>query len=138
MFFGVALIVGGWEVVGWSRKSYLGPSEAPFSSSRDLSRRNKHDSSWFLVSTGYFYVSFLWAIVFSGFLQLEIHKHLVLPLPSITFTAKSEADNHFYKYYKYIYLFQILQYEISFSLKYTLRLFIFKFEFNVKYRLYFF
>ena len=74
-------------------------------SSRDLYRRNKHDSFWLVVSTGYFYILFLWAIVVSDFLPLEIHKHLVLPLSSITFTANSQADNHFYKY---IYLFQIL------------------------------
>ena len=133
--FGIALIVGGWGVVGWGRKSYLGPAEITSFFSWELSRRNKRDSFWFVVSTGYFYFLFLWVIVVSDFLPLEIHKHLVLPLPSITFTAKSEADNHFYKY---IYLFQILQYEIGCSLKYTLRLFIFKFEFNVKYRLYFF
>ena len=56
------------------------------------------------MSTGYFYILFLWAIVVSDFLPLEIHKHLVLPLSSITFTANNQADNHFYKY---IYLFQI-------------------------------
>ena len=77
----------------------------PSFSSRDLYRRNKHDSFWLVVSTGYFYILFLWAIVVSDFLPLEIHKHLVLPLSSITFTANSQADNHFYKY---IYLFQIL------------------------------
>ena len=73
-------------------------------SSRDLYRHNKHDSFWLVVSTGYFYILFLWAIFVSDFLPLEIHKHLVLSLSSITFTVNSE-DNHFYKY---IYLFQIL------------------------------
>ena len=105
MFFGVALLVGGWGVVGWGRKSYLGPAEMSSFSSRDLYRRNKHDSFWLVVSTGYFYILFLWAIVVSDFLPLEIHKHLVLPLSSITFTANSRADNHFYKY---ISLLQIL------------------------------
>ena len=66
-------------------------------------KRNKDDSFRLVVSTGYFYILFLWAIVVSDFLPLEIHKHLVLPLSSITFTANSQADNHFYKY---IYLFQ--------------------------------
>ena len=80
------------------------PAEISSFSSRDLSRRNKHDSIW-LVSTRYFYILFLWAIVVSDFLPLEIHKHLVLPLSSITFTANSRADNHFYKY---ISLLQIL------------------------------
>ena len=64
MFFGVALLVGGWGVVGWGRKSYLGPAEIPSLSSRDLNRRNKHDSFWLVLSTGYFYILFLWAIVF--------------------------------------------------------------------------
>ena len=74
-------------------------------SNRDFSRRNKHDLFWLVVSTGYFYILFLWAIVVSDFLPFEILKHLVLALSSITFTANSQADNHFYKY---IYLFQIL------------------------------
>ena len=103
MFFGVALLVGGWGVVGWGRKSYLRPAEISSFSSRDLSRRNKHDSFWLVVSTGYFYILFLWAIFVSDFLPLEIHKHSVFPLSSITFTSNSQADNHFYKY---IYLFQ--------------------------------
>ena len=107
MFFGVALLVGRWGVVGWGRKSYLGPAEISSFSSRDLSRRNKHDSIW-LVSTRYFYILFLWAIVVSDFLPLEIHKHLVLPLSSITFTANSQADNHFYKYIYLFLLFQVL------------------------------
>ena len=105
LFFDVALIVGGWGAVGWGRKSYLGPAEFASFSSRDLSWRNKHDSFWLVVSTGYFYILFLWAIVVSDFLPLEIHEHLVLPLSSITFTTNSQAYNHFYEY---IYLFQIL------------------------------
>ena len=92
MFFGIALLVGGWGFVGWCVKSYLGPAEISSFSSRDLSRRNKHDSFWLVVSTGYFYILFLWVIVFSDFLPLEIHKYLVLPLASITFTANSQAD----------------------------------------------
>ena len=43
-FFGVALLVSGWEVVHWGRKSYLGPAEILSFSRRDLSQRNKHDS----------------------------------------------------------------------------------------------
>ena len=104
VFFGVALIVGGWEVVGWGRKSYLGPAETASLSSRDFSLRNKHDSFWLIVSARYFYILFLWAIFVSHFLPLEIHKHLFLPLSSMTFTANIQVDNHFYKY---IYLFQI-------------------------------
>ena len=123
-FFGVALLIGGWGVVGWGRKYYLVPDEISSFSSLDLSQRNKHDSFWFVILTGYFQILFLWAIVVSDFLPLEIHKHLVLPLSSITFTANSQADNHFYKY---IYLFQIL-----YSTKYPLRFFIFMFDLNVK------
>ena len=86
------------------QKSYLGPADISSFSSWDLSRRNKHDSFWSAMSTGNFYISFLWGIVVLDFLPLEIHKHLVLLLSSITFTA-SQADSHFYKQ---IYLFQIL------------------------------
>ena len=89
----------------WGRKSYLRPAEITSFSSRDLSRRNKHGSFWLFVSTGYFCILFVWAIVVSNFQPLEIHKHFVLPLSSITVTVNSQADNHFYKY---IYLFQIL------------------------------
>ena len=66
LLFGVALIVGGWEVVG--RKSYLGPAEIASFSSRDLSRRNKHDHSGLLhqldISTFYFYDPLLFQIFF--------------------------------------------------------------------------
>ena len=121
MFFGVALIIGGWGVAGWGRKS-----EIVSFSSQYLSRRNKHDSFWLVVSTGYFYVLFLWAIIVSDFLPLEIYKHLLLSLSSITFTANSEAVYHFYNY---VYLFQIL-YSMKwvFLLKDTFRYFIFRFD----------
>ena len=85
------VVFGECGVVGWDRKLYLGPAEITSFSSRDLRRRNKHNSFWFVVSTGYFYILFLGAIV-SDFLPL------VLPLSTITFTAKSQADKHFYKY----------------------------------------
>ena len=105
-FFGVALLIGGWGVVGWGRKYYLVPDEISSFSSLDLSQRNKHDSFWFVILTGYFQILFLWAIVVSDFLPLEIHKHLVLPLSSVTFTANSQVDKHFFKY---IYLFLLFQ-----------------------------
>ena len=104
--------------MGWDRKSYLELAKIVSFSSRDLSQRKKHDSFWLALSTGYFYILFLWANVVSDFLPLEIYKHLALPLSSITFTAKSPADNHFYKY---IYVSDIIQYEISFLLKYMLK-----------------
>ena len=62
--------------MGWSIKSYLGPAEIASFSCRDISRRNKHDIFWLVVSPRYFYILFLWAIVFSDFFPLEIHKHL--------------------------------------------------------------
>ena len=58
LLFGVTLLVGGCGVVGWGRKSYLGPAEISFSS-RDLNRRNKHDLFWLVASTGYFCILFL-------------------------------------------------------------------------------
>ena len=105
MFFGGALIVGGWGVVGWGIKSYLGPAGILSSSCRDFSRSNKHDTFWHVVWTGYFYVLFLWAIAVPDFCPLEIYKNLGLPLSSITFKVNSHAGN---QYYKYIYLFQTL------------------------------
>ena len=108
MFFGVALLIGGWVVVSWGRKSYLGPAVISTFSSWDLSQQNKHDSFWFVVSTWYFYILFLWAIAVSDFHSLEIHRHLDLPLSSITFTTNSQADNHFYKYIYFFLLFWVL------------------------------
>ena len=67
--------------------------------------RNKHDTFWHVVTTGYFYVSFLWTIAVSDSYLLEIYKNLGFLLSTITFTVNSHADNHFFKY---IYLFQIL------------------------------
>ena len=88
---------------GLWQKVYLGPAQISSFSNRNFRRRNRHDLFWLVLSTGYFYILFLWAIVISDFLPLEINKYLVLLLSSITFTANSQADNHFYKY---IYLFQ--------------------------------
>ena len=50
-------------------------------------RSNKHGTLWHVVTTGYFYVLFLWTISVLGFL-----------LSTITFTVNSHADNHFYKH----------------------------------------
>ena len=108
MFFGIDLIVIGWWVVGWDRKSYLGAAEIASFSSWDLRQHNKHDSFWLSLSTGYFYILFLWAIIASDFLPLEMSKHVFLPLTSITFTTNSQADNHFYKYIYLLLLFQVL------------------------------
>ena len=136
MFFGVPVMVGRKGVVCWGRKFHLRPAKIASFSSRDLSRRNNHDSFWLVVSTEYFYILFLWAIFVSDFFPLELYKHLVLLLSSIIFRANSQADNHFYEY---IYLFQTLyNIESVFLLKFTLRFFVFKFDLNVKYCRYFF
>ena len=126
------LVRGCW---GWDRKPYLGPVEIAIFSIRDFSRINKHDTFWIAVSTGYFYVLFLWAIAVSDCLLLGIFKNLVPPLSSITFTVNSHAVNHFYKYicFKYHTVWNYF-----FLLKYTLRFLIFKFDLNVKHHPYFF
>ena len=101
-FFGGALIIGGWGVVGWGRKSYLGPAEITYFSSRDFSRSNKHHTFWHVISTGCFHVLLLWAIAISDFCFWEIHKNFSFPLPAITFTVNSHANNHFYKYIVFV------------------------------------
>ena len=97
--------------------SYLGPADIVSFSSRDLSRRNKHDTFWLVLLTGYFFVLFLCAIVASDFLPLEIYKQLVLPLSGITFTANSQADNHFYKYHLFKILYSMNQFFIKINVK---------------------
>ena len=130
MFFCGALIVGGWGVVGWGRKSYLGIAKINSFSSLDFSRSNKHGTFWHVASNGYFYVLFLWVTAVLDFLSLKIYENLGLPLSTFTFTFNSHADNHFHKF---IYLFQVLcGIKSVFLLKWTLRLFIFKFDLNVK------
>ena len=116
MYFAGTLTVGGWGVVDWDRKSYLGPAEIASFSSRNFSRSNKHETFWHVVSTGYFNVSFSWAIAVSDFRPLGIHKNL--GLSTITFTVNNHADNHFHKY---IYLLHI-QYEISHFIKIDVKL----------------
>ena len=114
MFFGGAWIFGGWGVVGWGRKSYLGPAEVASFSSQNFSRSIKHDTFCHVVSTGYFYVLFLWTIAVSDFRPLEIYKKLDLHLSTITFTVNSLTDNHFYKY---LFVSNIIQCEFSLFIK---------------------
>ena len=125
MFVGGALIVGGWGVVGWDRKSYLGPAEIASFSSGDLSPSNKHDTSW------HFYEPLLFQIFFPlKFIKLRPS------LSSINFAINNHADNLFSIYISF---FQILYNMKSiFLFKYTLRFFIFKFDLNVKQSPYFF
>ena len=98
MFFGGALTVGGWWLMGFCRRSCIGTPEITSFSSPNLSRSNKHDTLSHDVSTGYFYISFLWVIAITDFRPLEIYKNLDLIPSTITFTVGSQADNHFYKY----------------------------------------
>ena len=102
-----------WMRVG-GRKFYLGRAEIGSFSSRDFSRRNKHDTFWHVVSTGYFCVLFLWTIAVSDFRPLEIYKKLDLHLSTITFTVNSHTDNHFYKY---LFVSNIIQCEFSLFIK---------------------
>ena len=115
-FFGGAWMVDGWGLVWWGRKSYLEAAEIASFSRRDFNLSNKHDTFWYVITTGYFYVLFLWTIAVSDFSFLEIYKNLGFLLPTITFTVNSHVDNHIYKY-----MFQML-YSLKpvFLLKYTL------------------
>ena len=104
--------------MGSGRNSYLGAAEIASFSSRYFSRTNKNNTFWQDVTTGYFYLLFLWTIAVSDFCLLEIYKNLGFLLATITFTVNSHEDNHFYKY---IYLFQILySLKSAFLKKYTL------------------
>ena len=67
----------------WNRFFFLGGM---------LAEAIKHDTFWHAVSTGYFYVLFLWPIVVSDFRPLETYKNLGLPLSTITFTVNSHAE----------------------------------------------
>ena len=102
MFFGSALIVAGWEVVGWGKKSC---AEIASFFSQDFRRSNTHDTFWHAVSTGYFYVLFLWPIAVPDVCPSESYKAVGLPLSTIIFVINSQSHNSFYKY---IYLSQIL------------------------------
>ena len=63
---------------------------------RDLNQSNRHDTSWHVVSTGYFCVLVLWAIAISDFLPLKIYKKLGPPSSSIAFKANSHACLKYY------------------------------------------
>ena len=119
--FGRCLIVGGWWVVGWHRKSYQEPAEIASFSSRDFSQSYKLDTFWHVISTGYFYVLFLWAIAVSDFRCWEIHRNLSLPLFTTTFTVIGHIDSHFYKYICFKYR---TVWNSFYLLKYTLRYFV--------------
>ena len=134
LFFGIALIINGYWVVGWGKKSYLGPAEIASFSSRDFSWSNKHNTFWNVVSTGYSFVLFLWAIAVPDFCPLETYKNLGLPLSTITFIVNSMQTTIFIN----ICLLQIYNMKSVFLLKHMLSFFIFKFDLNVKHCSYFF
>ena len=115
MFFGSALTIGGWGVVGLDAKSYLGAVAIASFSNQDFSRSNKHDTFYILaccINWMFLHFIFMSHCCFRLF-PLEIYKNVDIPLSTITFTANSHADNHFYKY---IYLCQIL-YSMKFLIK---------------------
>ena len=66
---------------------------------------------WHVVSTGYFYVLFLWAIAASDYRALEIYKNLGLPLSLLQQTATQITIS------VNIFVSNIIQYEISFFIK---------------------
>ena len=134
LFFGIALIINGYWVVGWGKKSYLGPAEIASFSSRDFSWSNKHNTFWNVVSTGYSFVLFLWAIAVPDFCPLETYKNLGLPLSTITFIVNSMQTTIFIN----ICLLQIYNMKSVFLFKHMLSFFIFKFDLNAKHCSYFF
>ena len=78
-----------WKMVGWGTKFYLGAGGFASFFIRDFSRSNKHDTCWHAVSTGCFYVSFLWTIAVSDFCLLEIYKKFIRNLFQILYSLKS-------------------------------------------------
>ena len=101
-----AIIVDGWRAVGWGRRSYLGTAEVESFSSQDFSQSNKHDTFWHVLTTGHFYVLFLWTITVLDFCLLEIYENLGFLLSAISFKVSNTqitiSMNIFicFKYYK--------------------------------------
>ena len=84
-FFGGASIFGGWGVMGWDRKSYLGPAEIASFSSRDFCRRNKYDKcciDWIFLR-----FIFMNHCCFR-FTFLEVYKNLGFPLSNYHFYSQ--------------------------------------------------
>ena len=133
---GEGLLIGGWGVARWGKKSYLGPAEITSFSSRNFSRSSITYSGMLYqldISTCYCYDPLLFLI----FVPWKFIKTEALPsLLSLLQSTASHADSHFYKW---IYLFQIFySMKSMFLLTYTLRFFIFKFDLNMKHCSYFF
>ena len=126
-FFGSAWIVDWWRVVRSGRKSYLWAAEIASLYSRDFNS-NKHDTFWHVVTTGYFYVLFLWIIAISDCL-LEIYKNVGFLLSTIAFTVNSHADDHIIESY--------ISFFIKIHVKFWPRFLIFKLDLNVKHCSYF-
>ena len=99
LFCGGGLIVGGWGVVGWGRKSYLGLAEIGSFSSRNFSRSNKHDT----LLTCCIYWIFLRFIFMSHccfkFSSLGNLYKLRPSLVTLIITVNSHANNHFINFF---------------------------------------
>ena len=106
--------------MGWDRNPYSGPAEMGSFSRWDFNQTNENDKYWHVLSAGYFYILFLWAMAVADFC------HLGLPLSTIT-------------YIQYKICFHIKTYIHIYNYNYNLHsYFIFKFDLNVKHDLYFF
>ena len=77
---------GSWR----GRRSFLESAERASFSNWGFSQSNKHDIFWHVISTGYFYVLFLWTIAVSDYQALANHKSLGLALSAISFTVKRQ------------------------------------------------
>ena len=118
MFFGVALLVSGWGVVGWGRNYYLGPTV--IFSNWDLRWRNKHDSFWLVVSAGYFYILFLWAIVVSDLFSCLVS--LLQPTTKqITISINIFICLKFYTVWNQIIHFKVFNIQVRFKCENGLR-----------------
>ena len=98
-----ALIVDGWGVVGWCRKSCLGLKLHLFQAmilAEEISMTHSDMFDGLDIFT-----FFLWNIAVSDLHSLEIYKNLGVPVSTFTFAVSSHADIHFHIY---VFLFQIL------------------------------
>ena len=109
------------RVVSRGRKSYLGAAEIASFSSRDFSRSSKYGTFW-LVTTGYFYVLFLWTIAASDFCLLEIYKNFFLAFSCQLSLLQSTATQITISINIFIYFKYYAVWNQVFLLKYTLSL----------------
>ena len=79
-------------MVGWGKKSYLGPAEIASFSSRDFCRSNRLFLRLIFINHCRFRFTFL-----------EVYKRLGFHSSTVTFTVNSHTDNHFCKYIAFKY-----------------------------------